>query len=82
MWLEWRPVSSTLGAPGAKDEGKPQQSWTRLNERSPRVTSGEVFVIRGAVEIDVDILAGHGDIVRFPHLMLDMKMKLMIRNIV
>jgi hypothetical protein len=61
VWLEWRPASSA----SIKDGGEVHE-WTRLGERPPRVISGEVLITKGAVEIDVDILAGHSSIVSPP----------------
>ena len=55
MWLEWRPASAH---PAAKDVEEAQEPWTRLNERPPRIIAGEVLVSSGAVELDVDTLAG------------------------
>lgn len=59
MWLEWRPAVSRL----ANNVEEALGPWTRLGERPPRVVSGEVLITRGAVEIDVDTLAKHREIV-------------------
>jgi hypothetical protein len=55
--VEWRPASSSKN-----DAGKVHE-WTRLSERPPRVIAGEVLITKGAVEIDVDTLLGHREIV-------------------
>jgi hypothetical protein len=70
VWLEWRPASSL----STKDAGEVHE-WTRLSERPPRVIAGEVLVTKGAVEIDVDTLAGHREIVCPP---LDSRLKRLI----
>jgi len=58
VWVEWRPLSCLVKA---LEVPRP---WARVEERPPRITSGGSDIMKGSFEIDVDLLAYHGDIVR------------------